>query len=128
MREANDQIESLGAKVVAVSAKSASLARSLQETMPFPLLLDEQHALRSAFDISRLPGKALMSPTSAKNYAKALGGVRRVAVHPSEATQTPAVVVLDADQNVAWKYIGVALGDYPTIDEIVQNIPETSGA
>ena len=96
--------------------------------MPFPLLLDPNHSFREHLGISRLPTKALVSPTSIKNYAKALGGVRKVAVQPSEATQTPAVVVFNAEQEVVWKYVGVALGDYLTIDEIIDQIPAASTA
>lgn len=123
MREAVPQIEAAGAKVVAVSGKSPGMARTMQPQIPFPLLLDANHTLRHELGIDKLSVGQAMSVQSAINYAKALGGIRNFAVRASEATQTPVVVIFNADQSVAWQHVGEALGDYPSIGDVVAKIP-----
>ena len=99
------------------------MAARLQSTVPFPLLLDPEQTLRRELDLAKLSVGQLMSVSSAKNYAGAIGTVRNFAVQPSEAQNTPAVAILDADQKVVWQHVGKALGDYPAIDEILANLP-----
>lgn len=99
------------------------MAKTLQADTPFPLLLDPEHTAREAFDINNLTAIQMFGPTSALNYAKALGGLRNFAAHPSDANRTPAIVILDANQNVSWMRVGKALGDYPSIDGIMAKIP-----
>jgi len=91
--------------------------------MPFPLLLDPNHTARAAFGIDQLTVAQIFSVASAVNYGKALGGIRNFAIRPSDASRTPAVVILDAEQQVVWTHVGKALGDYPTIDQIIAEIP-----
>lgn len=99
------------------------MAKTLQAQMPFPLLLDPEHTLRQHLGIGQLSLGAVFGVRSLVNYGKALGGARNLAVRPSDATKTPAVVIFDAAQNVTWQHVGTALGDYPSIETVVANIP-----
>ena len=99
------------------------MAASLQPDMPFPLLLDPEHSLRTELGTGKLSIRQMMSLRSAANYSRVLGGIRRAAVEMGEAANTPGVVVLDAEQRVSWLWIGEAVGDYPPIDAIIGHLP-----
>ena len=96
----------------------------MQQDMPFPLLLDPDHTLRRLLGIGLLTNAQSMGLRSSRNYANAMrGGVANGRVIRSERLQTPVVLILGADQSVVWKFVGTAVGDYPTVDEVLAQIP-----
>ena len=60
-----------------------------------------------------------MSPKSMANYAKVIAKARQGKVRPKDSIRTPGMVILDPDLNVAYRFEGNALGDYPDVDDIV---------
>lgn len=123
MREAHDQIEASGTQLIAVAVKAPYQAQHLTDGgMPFPLLLDPDDQLRNALGIERMKMTRLASPKGAIAYAKALKHIGDITIKLSEATQRPGCILLDADQQVVWKYIGNQLGDYPPIDVLLGQV------
>jgi hypothetical protein len=123
LREAHEQIEASGTQLIAVAVKAPYQAQHLTDDgMPFPLLLDPEDKLRNVLGIDRMKMTRLSSPKGALAYAKALKHVGDFTIKLSEATQRPGCILLDAEQQVVWKYIGNQLGDYPPIDELLRQV------
>lgn len=88
--------------------------------MPFPLLLDPENDLRRRLGIAAtFSPLRLLHPRGALAYLRAARQAGDFGPIWSEATQRPAVVVLDRDLDVAWRHVGKQLGDYPGIDEVL---------
>ena len=98
------------------------MAKKLQTDMPFPLLLDPNHTFRKQLQTGNLSLGQMMGPKSGRNYLKAMSHFRDARVIPSEASLTPVVVILDANQDIVWRHIGQALGDYPSVEEVVNQV------
>ncbi len=119
MREASEQLASLGADVAAVGGAFDFQARALRDELaPVMLLLDPAHRFRRAVGLGRLTARQLLGRDSQRRYIRALREARQGAIRPRDAHQAPGVVILDPDQRVAWRYRGVSLGDYPPVDEV----------
>jgi len=88
--------------------------------MPFTLLLDPDNLVRQVMgSAERFGWGRLMHPKGAVAYARALRSSRRFFdVTLEQATQRPGVLVLDAQQNIVWTYVGNRLGDYPDVDVV----------
>lgn len=121
LRDTAPKFEALGTQIVAVSVKAPYQAQHLLDNgMPFPLLIDPEDSVRKAIGIERMAATRLLTVSGARAYAKALGRWRDWTLKPSEATQRPGAILLDADQQVVWKHVGNRLGDYPTIDQLLE--------
>ena len=120
MREAKDRLDQFDARVVAVGAREDYQAQKLiDDGMPFPLLMDPENQVRTRLGaVERFSPLRLLSPKGAVAYAKSLRRAKWFSLSMSEATQRPAIAVLDAQLNVTWTRIGNQLGDYPSIDEV----------
>lgn len=123
LREAHPRITDMGANAVAIASKPASIAQAVMDAgSPFQLLMDPDHTVRKQAGINRLPVASLLKPSGGAAYARSLGSWRQFTLKPSEATQRPALLLLDANQQVAWKHVGDALGDYPPVDAIFDQL------
>ena len=122
LREIHPQIVEAGAALVSVAGRSVAVAKSLAPTMPFSLWLDPDQTVRTALEIDRLSVAEVVSVKSAMNYGKALAQIPKMRVFPEAANLKPAVFVLDAEQNVTWKHLGQALGDYPAPSEVLTHL------
>ena len=122
MRERKTLVDEIGARVVGVAAREDFQARKLMDSgMPFDLLLDpEDHVRRALGSAERFGLMTLLHPKGAWAYMKAVrSSARFFDITLNQATQHPGVVVLDAQLNVTWRYIGRRLGDYPDVDEVL---------
>jgi len=117
------QIEAAGGGALGIGPRAAYQAAGLQRRgIPFPLLLDPAHhvgravglrrqsLLRFVFDL-RAWGRWLRAFLR-KGQGMVTGGWWEV----------PAVLVLDADARVVWAHRGRSIGDYPSIDESMQQL------
>ena len=113
------------AAVMAVGGASDSQAQRLMDDgVPFPLLLDPKGALRSAFGLDdRLSRGELMGWRSIRNLLVGMFRQKQGKVSRPHTGDRPAVVILDSVRRVVWSHVGRAVGDYPSIDEILSAIP-----
>lgn len=110
----------MGAAVMAVGGSYDYQAQHLMDNgIPFPLYLDPDYAFRDALEFGALRWWQLMRPKSMANYAKVITKARQGKVRPKDSIRTPGMVILDPDLNVAYRFEGNALGDYPDVDDIV---------
>jgi len=98
------------------------MAETLAGQVSFRLLLDPEQTLRRQLDIGELGISRWISPLSIANYAKAWRGVRNFDLQWSEARNTPGMAVFTADQKLSWLYLGEGLGDYPSIDAVLEQV------
>ncbi len=96
----HDELESLGAAVLAISvdrpADAASLKTKLQ--FPFPVLSDPDHAVIDMY--------AGLEPQ----------------VRQGIAIGKPATYVLDSGGRIQWSYVGEDFADRPLVDEVMDQI------
>ena len=123
LRELYPQITGLGADAVAIASKPPMLAQTILDSgHPFALLMDPDYTTRKALEISRFGLSSLLKPKGLKSYAESLGSWRQFSLEVDDATNPPAALILDADQNVAWSHIGTTLGDYPSTDTVLAEL------
>lgn len=122
------EVEAAGGKALGVSVGAEHQARWLMEErgIRFPLLLDPDRRLYDAIDLPRRWWVSF-NPRGWWNYARALarGGRQGRIIEPN---QLPGLVLLDRDAQPAWIYRGRALGDYPKLDRVLQELRRVAGA
>lgn len=113
-----------GARVIAVGGSADHQARWLRDTkgVDMPLLLDPDQAVRAVAGVGDLSVRQMSSLGGASNYAKLLVRGFRPQVPTADATKAPGIVVFDADFDVTWVHRGEMLGDYPTVDDLIERI------
>ncbi len=118
-----DAFAALGVKVVAVGGSADYQARWLRDTgVTMPLLLDPAQQLRDAVGFGSLSGRQLMAPRGLRRYAAAvLSGIRPQRI-TGDLMRSPGVAILDASHDLRWTYEGTALGDYPSLDEVLDAV------
>ena len=117
-----DAVQAAGGSAVGVSVGAEHQARWLMEErgIRFPLLLDPDRRLYEAIDLPRRWWVGL-NPRGWWNYARALArGNRQGRI--VEPNQLPGLVLLDAEANAAWIHRGRALGDYPMLDRVLDEL------
>ena len=121
MGERKSQLDALGVTVIGVATRADYQARQLMESgAPFELLLDSEDVLRRTLGLtSRFSAWRLMHPRGALDYARSFRRASEFDPIWSEATQRPAMMLLDADLDVRWSHFGRRIGDYPAISEIM---------
>lgn len=127
LREIYPQITDLGADAVAIASKPPMMAQTVLDSgFPFALLMDPEYTARKSLEIERVSPTFLLKPQGLKNYAKSLGSLKQFGIELSDATNRPAAVILDSEQNVAWSHIGESLGDYPATDTLLAELANVS--
>ena len=113
-----------GTGVIAVGGSADHQARWLRDTkgVEMPLLLDPDQKVRAVAGVGDLSARQMSSLGGASNYVKSLVRGFRPQVPTHDATKAPGIVAFDADFNVTWVHHGEMLGDYPSIDDLIERI------
>jgi hypothetical protein len=125
LRQVSDRLEEVGqagGAALGVSVGADYQARWLVERrgIRFPLLVDRQRRVYDALDLPRRWWVSL-NPRGWWNYARAItrGSRQGMIIEPN---QLPGLALLDAEANVVWVHRGRALGDYPSLDEVLARL------
>lgn len=125
---ARPQIEGLGYTVIGVGGAADCQARALMEHgIGFDLLLDREHRLYEALSAGHFPWWKMLMPGTWRRYLRAARGARqgKITGHPLQA---PGLVVLDADLRVQFVRRGETIGDYPTIEALLDVLARSASA
>ena len=117
------------ARVVAIGGTSDENARSLRydHGVRTPMLLDTEHRVRSLAEVGTL-GPRLLDPRGASRYAAAVRCGNRPRRPTRDVTRAPGVAIFDRDRNVAWSYEGSFVGDFPDLDQLLEQVVTTAAA
>ncbi len=118
-----EQVEAAGGAAIGISVGSDKQARWLREErgIAFPLLVDPERRLHEALELPRKWWVGL-NPRGWATYAKALSrGERQGAI--LDPNQLPGLALLDSTATARTVYRGRALGDYPPLDEVLEELP-----
>ena len=124
MGERKTDLDSSGVTLIGVATRADYQARHLMETgVPFELLLDPDDDLRRRLGIAdRFAAWRLVHPRGAVQYLRSIRRARDFDPIWAEATQRPAMILLDHELRVVWSHVGQRIGDYPDIPEILHAI------
>lgn len=113
-----------GTRVIAIGGSSDHQARWLRDTkgVQLPLLLDPEQQVRAVAGVGDLTARQMSSLGGATNYVKSLVRGFRPQVPTADATKAPGIVVFDSDFDVTWVHHGEMLGDYPSVDELIERV------
>ncbi len=115
-----DELTEIGAHAIALGTGADYQAqRLMDEGLPFPALVDPDAHLYRAVGIGRLRWWELLRPAGARAYYHAWRDGGRPGKPTGDVLQRPGVFVVDPDLVLRYRYIGVALGDYPPLDEVI---------
>lgn len=125
----HDGIRAEGGAVLAVGPRAAYQARLLQQRrgIPFPLLLDQDHNLTRALGMHRQ--SLLRFIFDVRAWWRWLRAFLRhgQGVITGGWWEVPAIVVVDAEAQVAWKHLGRSIGDYPPLEETLAALDRALG-
>ena len=120
MREAHPEIESLGARALAVATGAGFQARQLMgDGLPFPALVDPKKNLYRALGIERISWDQWFRPSTWRRYGAGFGRGARQGRLTGDVLQAPGVVILDADRTIRYLHRGRTLADYPPLGDIL---------
>jgi peroxiredoxin len=110
------------ARAVAVGGSADYQARWLRDNqgIDMPLLLDPHQHIRTIAELGDLTRRQLLSPHGAANYVQAMRRGLRPQKITKDTVRSPGVAIFGPDLQLTWTYEGRMLGDYPTVDEVVQ--------
>lgn len=130
VRDLDAQLDRLpeGSRVIAVGGSADHQARWLRDTkgVQMPLLLDPGQEVRAVAGVGDLSALQMASVGGATNYVKSLVRGFRPQVPTADATKAPGIVVFDSDFNVTWVHHGEMLGDYPSVDDLIDRVRATT--
>jgi hypothetical protein len=122
-----DEVKAQGGAALAVSVGARHQARWLLEErgIRFPLLLDPERNAYGRLDLRRKWWVSL-NPRGWWNYARAIarGGKQGRIIEPN---QLPGLALLDPRANAVWIHRGRALGDYPKLDRVLEELARQAG-
>ena len=125
MREAHPEITSLGADVLAVATGADYQARKLMaDGLPFPALVDPGKNLYHALGLERIRWDQWFRPSTWRRYVKSIGHARQGRL-TGDLLQSPGVAILEPPGVLRWIHRGQTLGDYPTLNEILDAVRAT---
>ena len=121
MREAAPAIAALGARVVIVGTGAAWQAeRLMAEGMPFECLVDPDANLYRALGIGRVGLGEWLRPSTIRRYVRAFRRGGRQGRITGDWRRLSGVAVVDPDRRVRWAHIADGVGDYPTVDAVLE--------
>lgn len=112
------------ARVVAIGGSTDAQARWLRDTkgVGIPLLLDPEQRVRELVGLGNLSPRQLANGRGWVNYARAIGNGFRPQMPSEHARSAPGIAVFDPTFAVSWVHRGEMLGDYPTVDELIEHV------
>ncbi len=121
LAEVDRRVEEFPGRVIAVGGSADYQARWLREKkgVTLPMLLDASQVIRTALEIADLTTGELSSGRGWANYVKAMLSGYRPQKPTRDARRAPGVVVFGPDLELRWMHRGSALGDYPSVDELI---------
>ena len=117
-----EEVRAAGGAALGVSVGTEQQARWLMEEqgIRFPLLVDPDRQIHGALDLPR-KWWVTLNPRGWWNYARAIArGSRQGRV--VDANQIPGLALLDANANAVWVHRGKGLGDYPALDDVLEDL------
>lgn len=128
LREAEPQIESLGARVIGVATGADYQARQLMDSgIPFPLLVDPDRNLYRALGLDRIPWHRFLQPATWWRFAQASRGARQGRL-TGDLRQAPGVAIIDTEGRLRYLHRGRTLADYPSLGEVVVALGAITGS
>jgi hypothetical protein len=111
------------ARVVTVGGSADYQARWLRDTqsVSMPLLLDPDQRVRRLAEIGNLTPRQLLSPKDGTRYLRTMRRGLRPQMITKDTARAPGVAVFGPDLELRWRYEGVRMGDYPSVDEILRH-------
>lgn len=120
MREAHNEIEKLGARVIAVGTGADWQAqRLMDEGMPFPCLVDPAANLYRALDIGRMGWADLLRPDLWRNYIDAFRHGGRQGRVTGDVRRLSGIAIIDPERTVRWLHRSATAGDYPPLPAVL---------
>lgn len=122
MQDHIDEITALGAGALGVSVAAPYQAELLmRDRIGFDLLLDPDGEFKRALGVGRLRLSSYLHPKVLWRYLRWMGRSKpgRITAGPTEA---PGVVILDRDGVIRYLYAGETLGDYPPMEEVLDEL------
>lgn len=124
LREAEPEIDSLGAGIVGVATGAVHQARRLMDTeFPFPLLVDPDRNVYRALGLDHIAWHRFLQPSTWSRYLRASRGARQGRL-TGDLRQAPGVAIIDTDRRVRYLHVGSTLGDYPPLGEVLDALRE----
>lgn len=122
MREAHEEIASLGAGILAVATGAGYQARRLMaDGLPFPALVDPDKNLYRALGIERISFDQWFRPSTWRRYLRSVGRARQGRL-TGDVRQAPGVAIIDPPGTLRYLHRGQTVGDYPPLAEILDAV------
>jgi peroxiredoxin len=122
LREARNEIDALGADIVAVGRQADYQARALDESegYGFELLLDPEGNLTDRLEMGGFVAWKWLLPTTWWKYVS--GFTRKGQGRPFLSTllAQPGAVITDPTGQVVWAHRGEVVGDYPPVSRVTE--------
>ncbi|MGI9577800.1 MAG: redoxin domain-containing protein [Microthrixaceae bacterium] len=121
LEEQRKAAEANGVAIIAVGKAADYQAEWLmtEAGIGFELLVDPDENIYRALELGHFPWWKMLSPTTARNYLRALRRARQGKI-TNHALQAPGVIAVDADMRLTFVHRGETLGDYPDVGEVVR--------
>ena len=118
------RLAELGASPIAIGGSADFQARWLASergvTMPLPL--DPDHLLRTVVGAERPLGLRMADPRGIAFYARSVARGNRPKRITRDTVRAPGVVILGPDLEVLWVHVGTRIGDYPPLEEVIDEV------
>jgi len=122
LREAHEEIASLGAGILAVATGAGYQARRLMaDGLPFPALVDPDKNLYRALGIERISFDQWFRPSTWRRYLRSVGRARQGRL-TGDVRQAPGVAIIDPPGTLRYLHRGQTVGDYPPLAEILDAV------
>jgi hypothetical protein len=122
LREAHEEIASLGAGVLAVATGAGYQARRLMaDGLPFPALVDPDKNLYRALGIERISFDQWFRPSTWRRYLRSVGRARQGRL-TGDVLQAPGVAIIEPPGTLRYLHRGQTVGDYPSLPEILDAV------
>ena len=119
----SDELAVLGARPVAVGGSADYQARWLRETgVSMPLLLDPAGEFREAVGLGDLTLRQLVAPRGLRAYLSAVVSGVPIRKPTADLRRSPGIAILGPDLDIRWTHEGGALGDYPSLDVVLDQV------
>lgn len=114
------ELASAGIGTLAVGGSADYQAQWLAEErgVATTLLLDPTHVLRAHTDLLEPLGWRMADPRGAVAYARTLSHGFKPQAVTRDTVRSPAVLILDREGGVRWRFEGTRIGHYPPVAEV----------